>query len=204
MSGFRSRKRTGGNISRTAAKSYRRHRKSSHCHKKKLYACVSAPGCTIVRKSRKSKAYCRKMNNTRRRGRRGGGSHTAVSSCSAYKGGRRVRRGGLSPLSPTSFSSGSASNASDISGHFGAIVPGGPGQQGALPTAAHELSSVGMNALQVGESPSGATALTDPLRPKPFGGQLLPFAFGMKGGRRKKRKHGSKRRMHGSKRRGRK
>ena len=204
MAGFRSRKHTGGSISRTAAKSYRRHRKSSHCHKKKLYACTAAPGCSIVKKSRRSKAYCRKMNNTRRRGRRGGGGHAAAPRCGAYKGGRRGQRGGLSPLSPGSFSSGSASKASDITGHFGAIVPGGPGQQGPLPTAAHELSSAGMNALQVGESPSGATAIMDPLRPKPFGGQLLPLAFGMGGGGRKKRRHGSKKRRHGSKKRGRK
>ena len=62
-----------------------------------------------------------------------------------------------------------------------------------------------MNALQVGESASGATALTDPLRPKPFGGQLLPFAFGVgqKGGGKKKgrksRKHGRKSKKHGRK-----
>ena len=162
MAGSSTRKRTGGKITKTAAKSYRRHRKSSHCHKKKLYACVSAPGCTIVKKSSRAKAYCRKMKNTRRRGRRGGS---------------RSRKGGLSPLSPASFSSSGSAKAAKVSGHFGAIVPGGPGHQGALPTASHELSQAGMNALQVGESPSGATALMDPLRPKPFGGQVLPDAF---------------------------
>ena len=190
MAGFRSRKRTGGKITKTAAKSYRRHRKSSHCHKKKLYACVSAPGCTIVKKSSRAKAYCRKMKNTRRRGRRGGGAHDGKakkrSSYHAHMGGRRTRKGGLSPLSPASVGS-SGVKAADVSGHFGAIVPGGPGHQGPLPSAAHELSQAGMNALQVGESPSGASALMDPLRPKPFGGQLLPFAFGVgqKGGAKK-------------------
>ena len=174
MAGFRSRKRTGGKITKTAAKSYRRHRKSSRCHKKKLYACATAPGCSIIKKSRKSKAYCRKMKNTRRRGRRGAGHHKLPK----YKGGRsRGRRGGLSPLSPGSFSSSDSAKSADISGHFGAIVPGGPGHQGALPTGAHELSQASMNALQVGASPSGATAVMDPLRPKPFGGQVLPDAF---------------------------
>ena len=188
MAGFRSRKRTGGKITKTAAKSYRRHRRSSHCHKKKLYACVSAPGCSIVKKSRRSKAYCRKMKNTRRRGRRGGK--------------RSAQRGGaLAALSPAAFDSSSGAKAPDITGQFGAIVPGGPGHQGPLPTAAHELSQAGMNALQVGESPSGATALMDPLRPKPFGGQILPFAFGVgqKGGRRKSRRGGKKSRKHGRK-----
>ena len=119
-----------------------------------------------------------------------------------HMGGRRSRgrKGGLSPLSPASFSS-SSGKATDITGQFGAIVPGGPGHQGPLPSAAHELSQAGMNALQVGESPSGASALMDPLRPKPFGGQVLPFAFGVgqKGGRRKSRKGGKKSKKHGRK-----
>lgn len=173
MAGFRSRKRTGGKITRTAAKSYRRHRRGSHCHKKPLYSCAATPGCGIVRKSRRAKGYCRKQKNTRRRGRRGGGHGQTCN----YKGGRRSRKGGLSPLSPAPFGSSSGAKATGVSGHFGAIVPGGPGHQGTTPSASHELSQAGMNALQVGESPSGATALTDPLRPKPFGGQLLPNAF---------------------------
>ena len=184
MAGFRSRKRSGGKITRTAAKSYRRHRRGSHCHKKPLYSCAATPGCGIVRKSRRAKGYCRKQKNTRRRGRRGGytrgsvRSHASTTSLPLGRGGsRRTRKGGLSPLSPASFSSSSSAKAADISGHFGAIVPGGPGHQGALPTASHELSQAGMNALQVGQSPSGATALMDPLRPKPFGGQILPDAF---------------------------
>ena len=177
MAGFRSRKRTGGKITKTAAKSYRRHRRGSHCHKKPLYSCAATPGCGIVRKSRRAKGYCRKQKNTRRRGRRGGAGHAKV--CGANMGGRRSRsrRGGLSPLSPASFSSSGSAKAANVSGHFGAIVPGGPGHQGPLPSAAHELSQAGMNALQVGESPSGATALMDPLRPKPVGGQVLPDAF---------------------------
>ena len=194
MAGFRSRKRSGGKITRTAAKSYRRHRRGSHCHKKPLYSCAATPGCGIVRKSRRAKGYCRKQKNTRRRGRRGGyaaSTHIVQSRRmlpaprgqsrptkeSVRGGSRRTRKGGLSPLSPASFSSSSSAKAADISGHFGAIVPGGPGHQGALPTASHELSQAGMNALQVGQSPSGATALMDPLRPKPFGGQILPDAF---------------------------
>lgn len=184
MAGFRSRKRTGGKITKTAAKSYRRHRRASHCHKKSLSRCTAAPGCGIVKKSKRAKGYCRKYKNTRRRGGRGrrGGSSCSRHPDTVTGGGRRRHRtrgrrgGGLSPLSPFSLDS-SSSASPDVSGHWGSIVPGGPGNQGSPPTAAHELSSPGMHALQVGEGASGATALTDPLRPKPYGGEVLPYAF---------------------------
>lgn len=125
------------------------------------------------------------MKNTRRRagypkykgGRSQGRGRGRSRGRGRGRGRSRGRRGGLSPLSPASFSSSGSAKSADISGHFGAIVPGGPGHQGALPTGAHELSQASMNALQVGANPSGDTAVMDPLRPKPFGGQMLPDAF---------------------------
>ena len=169
MAGTRTRRRTGGSkrriggVSKTAAKSYRRHRKSSHCHKKGLYACAATPGCGVVKRSNRSKGYCRKNKNTKRRG-RGGSRRTARRG-----GWRKAKRGGSlgvkNALSPSDFASnGKGSKAAGVSGAFGAIVPGQLSQARAPPTASHVPATAQLRAQNIGLSPAGGSALIDPPR----------------------------------------
>jgi hypothetical protein len=172
MAGSRTRRRTGGSkrrtggVSKTAAKSYRRHRRSSHCHKKSLMRCTSLPGCGVVKRSRRSKGYCRKYKNTKRRGSGGSRRHSA-------RGGslRKSKRGGgslgvRSELSPATFaaSNGKAASKGGIAGAFNAIVPGQMGQARAPPTASHVPASAQLRAQNIGLSPAGGSALIDPPR----------------------------------------
>ena len=173
MAGTRTRRRTGGSkcriggVSKTAAKSYRRHRKTSHCHKKGLYACAATPGCGVVKRSNRSKGYCRKNKNTKRRGR--GGARRTIR-----RGGwRRSKRGGGSlgvknALSPSDFASkgkvAKAENAAGVPGAFEAIVPGQLVQARAPPTASRVPAEAQLRAQNIGLSPAGGSALIDPPR----------------------------------------
>ena len=93
---------------RRAHSSYRRHRKSSHCHKKGRATCRTTSGCKYTNGKRQ---YCRKSSNTHastfRHKQRGGtsietlpsgryyalpGASSTYNALSGKKGGRRRRK----------------------------------------------------------------------------------------------------------------
>ena len=78
-------------VSRSAARSYRRHRRSSHCVKLKRRTCRSTAGCKYA--NGRKRRYCRKARNTRRRRYKLRLRHKRRRT-SVRRGGTRRRRGG--------------------------------------------------------------------------------------------------------------